>query len=100
MAIQKLSFASVFVVAEANTVLAIAELNTKWTALTQPEKDSWLAVTTYGTDDLDGKYMFMGFFIGSFLPDYSLVTAYATTTIAAGTDGLYINRATRTWTAA
>lgn len=98
MPVQKLSFASDFEIAMANASLAVAQLETKWTALTQTEKDSWAAATVYADKDLDGKQMFLAYFMGSFIADYSDTTAYATATLGNGTDGLYTNRATRTWT--
>ncbi len=100
MAIQKLSFATVFAVANANSDMAVAALEADWAAMVQVDKDTWLAVTTYGSLDLDGKFYYMGYFMGAFLADYSLVTAYTSTVLGAGTDDTYVNRATRTWTSA
>ncbi len=100
MPIQKLSHNTDFVIPKANSDLAVTELNTQWTAMLQADKDTWATATVYGTDDLSGKNMFLAFYTGTFIGDYSEVTSYATTTLGAGTGADYAQRASRTWTVA
>jgi len=100
MPIQKLSFASDFAIAKGNADLAIAELNTQWTAMPQADKDTWAANTVYGTDDIDGNKMFMGYFMGAFIGNYDEATVYTSTTLGVGAGSDYTNRASRTWTVA
>ncbi len=98
--VQKLSFASDFAIAEGNSDLAVAELESEWTAMAQVDKDTWLTNTPFGTDDLDGKMLFMAYYMGTFVGDYDEATAYTSTTLGAGTGSDYTARASRTWTAA
>jgi hypothetical protein len=90
-------------IAESNKAKAEVELEAKWTALSTSDKDTWLANSHFNTPtkikDPDGKKEFLHYYMQHFGgTTNSNTTAFATTTLGAGTGSDYTSRASRTWT--
>ncbi len=88
----------------ANKKLAEAYLENDFNALyTQAEQDDWKANSqfndAFGEDDSTGLFEYKDYYMGSFgSGTNSNVTLFNTTSLAAGIDNMYANRANRTWT--